>query len=215
LEVWNNLSEFKIRIHRNWQIAFYALLPQFMALEPPAQIRAIWDDLLDQGRHVVALGGVDAHTLQRNIGPVKVTAFPYSYHFRTIRNHILLESKLSGDLQQDEHEIMQALRLGHTFICNDRVHSGNGFRFILTDAQSQFNMGDTVAFRKGQRLVADLPAPAECRLLCNGKNIDQSRISGEHFWEISHPGIYRLECYRYQLGKNRGWIFSNPITVTP
>ncbi len=215
LELWNNLSELKIRVGKAWQLVLYALLPQFMALEPPAQIRALWDDLLTSGQRVVALGGVDAHTLPQRIGPVKLNVFPYRYHFRTIRNHILLESGLSGDLREDERALMQALRQAHAFICNDMVHSGNGFRFYLDAGEKQIEMGDSFVFREGLALVADIPAAAECRLIRNGKTIDCARIHGRHCWQVAQPGVYRLECYRRFLGKKRGWIFSNPIALIP
>jgi hypothetical protein len=215
LELWNNLSELKIRVGKAWQLALYALLPQFMALEPPAQIRAIWDDFLANGQRVVALGGVDAHTLPQHFGPIQINVFPYRYHFRTIRNHVLLESELSGNAQEDERAIMQALREGHAFISNDMVHSANGFRFCLDTGEKQVEMGGSSVFRGGLALAADIPAAAECRLLCNGKIIDRAHIHGRHRWPVAQPGVYRLECYRRFLGRKRGWIFSNAIAVTP
>ena len=50
LEIWNNLSELKVRARNNLQVVLFALFPQFMALEPPVQIRAIWDRLLNEDR---------------------------------------------------------------------------------------------------------------------------------------------------------------------
>lgn len=215
LELWNNLSEFKIRIRRKWQIAFFAIFPNFMALEPPAQIRAIWDNLLCEGQHPVALGGVDAHTLPQKFGPFQIDVFPYSYHFRTIRNHVLLESGLSGNLSEDERAVMAALRSGRLFIAYDLVHPAKGFRFFLNDGEKQVEMGEATPFKPGQKITVNLPAAADCRLIHNGKAIDQRRFKGAFSWEVTEPGYYRLECYRRFLGEIRGWIFSNPLFVSP
>lgn len=215
LELWNNLSELKIRAKKNWQLALFALFPRCMAQEAPTQIRAIWDRLLAEGQHAVALGGVDAHTLPQHLGPFRIEVFPYSYHFRTIRNHLLLESALTGDLAQDERAIMRALRLGHSFICYDLIKPGKGFRFQLTDGRQLTQMGDAIKFTQEQKLVTFIPGKAECRLIRDGKVIERSITSGEFIYNIDQPGIYRLECYRRYLGKKRGWIFSNPIYVNP
>ena len=63
LELWNNLSEFKIRVRSILAAVFYSFFPAFLAKEPPFQIRQIWDALLADGKKVVAIGGSDAHTL--------------------------------------------------------------------------------------------------------------------------------------------------------
>ncbi len=215
LELWNNLSELKIVVRRKWQIALYALFPDSMAEEPPAQIRAIWDRLLTEGQHAVALGGVDAHTLPQYIGPFRLDVFPYRYHFRTIRNHVLLESELSGNLKKDERAIMDALRRGHTFISYDLVHPGNGFQFFLTDGREQTTMGESMKFSSGQQIVARLPAKAHCRLIRDGEIIERFTAEGKFTHTIDQAGVYRLECYRRYLGKMRGWLFSNPIYVNP
>jgi hypothetical protein len=58
-----------------------------------------------------------------------------------------------------------------------------------------------------------LPAAGDCRLLLNGKIIKRwtQQQAGTHI--TTEPGVYRVEVYRKFLGKNRGWIFSNPIFV--
>jgi len=72
-------------------------------------------------------------------------------------------------------------------------------------------MGKKGKLTSGQKLTAHLPGPAECRLILNGNAIDSREIKREYSWPVQKSGVYRLECYRSYLGKNRGWIFSNPI----
>ena len=213
LEIWNNLSELKVRAKHNWQVVLYALLPQFMALEPPAQIRAIWDRLLNEGQNILALGGVDAHTFRFHFGPFKLEVFPYKYHFRSIRTHILLEEKLCGEAAKDSQAVIDALGKGRAFVGYDLPRSTRGFRFYCACADGQLEMGEHGKLASGQQLKTKLPAPAECRLIRNGEVIDIRKVSQDYVWPVTQPGIYRLECYRRYLGKERGWIFSNPIWI--
>jgi hypothetical protein len=214
LELWNNLSELKIRVKKNWQVPFYALFPQFMALEPPAQIRTIWDNLLKQGHNTLAIGGVDAHTFRFHFGPFKLEVFPYSYHFRSIHTHILLERELSGDAGVDSQAVIDALRRGRVFIGYDLAHLTHGFHFSAASDRGQLEMGEHGDLEPNQQLTVELPAPAECRLFCNGEMIDSRKVTRQYSWAVKHAGVYRLECYRRYLGRKRGWIFSNPIWIS-
>ncbi|MDK2981253.1 MAG: hypothetical protein PWQ55_1600 [Chloroflexota bacterium] len=213
LEIWNNLSELKIRVRHNWQAAFYALFPRFMALEPPAQIRAIWDRLLKDDQTTYALGGVDAHTFRFHFGPLTLEVFPYKYHFRSIHTHILLDEALSGDAAADSRAIIQALGRGHAFVGYDLPYPTRGFRFYATGEDGQILMGDRGKITAGQQLAVHLPAPAECRLIRNGEVLDARKVRTDYAWPVTQPGVYRLECYRRYLGRQRGWIFSNPIWI--
>lgn len=213
-ELWNNLSEFKIRAKTKWEVGFFALFPEFMAYEPPIQIRKIWDEYLKKGEKKAVIGGADAHQLVKHIGPFTKIAFPYSYHFKTIRNHMLVRSELSGNVKKDEKMIMTALKEGHLFIANDMVKPARGFDFHLEDSGKVTGMGDSIALKKDQVLHTRLPYPAECRLICDSDVLDTRWIESKHSWRIEKPGAYRLECYRKFLGLKRGWIFSNPIYIT-
>ena len=214
LELWNNLSELKVRVKNNFQVVLFALFPQFMALEPPGQIRAIWDRLLSEGQKTYALGGVDAHTFRFHFGPIKLEVFPYRYHFRSIRTHILLDEVLSGDAEQDSQAIIRALGQGRAFIGYDLPKPTRGFRFFAASGNSQVEMGERGKLEPEQQLNVDLPAPAECRLIRDGELLDTRKVAQGFSWALTQPGVYRLECYRRFLGKKRGWIFSNPIWIS-
>ena len=214
LELWNNLSEFKIRAKKIWHPLFFAFFPKFMAYEAPIQIRNIWDSFLQKGERMVAIAGVDAHQLSYHVGPFTKEVFPYSYHFKTIRNHLLIPSELCGEIRKDRKVVVDAMRDGHLFIANDMVKPAKGFEFYLESAGKNVIMGDSVPFESGQELTVRLPYPAKCRLIRDGGILDERKIESSHAWKIDKPGAYRLECYRRYLGLKRGWIFSNPVYVT-
>ena len=214
LEIWNNLSELKVRVKNNFQIVLFALFPQFMALEPPMRIRAIWDRLLNEGQKTFALGGVDAHTFRFHFGPFKLEVFPYKYHFRSIRTHILLDENLSGIAEKDSLAILNALGQGRAFVAYDLPRPTQGFRFFASAGNGRVEMGESGKLEHEQHLIIDLPAPAECRLIRNGELLDSRKVSQGYSWAVTQPGVYRVECYRRYLGRKRGWIFSNPIWIT-
>jgi len=213
LELWNNLSEFKVRVRGILSAVFFGFIPAFLAKEPPIQIRKIWDALLAGGKKIVAIGGSDAHTLKYKFGPFRKTVFPYSYHFKTINTHILIESKLTGDMKKDSEMILNALRKGNVFVANDRIMPGKGFRFSVEKSGKAWGMGDEVDFSEGQVLTASLPAEAECVLFKDGIPVLRTLKCRQISYPVNAPGCYRLECYRRFLFERRGWLFSNPIYV--
>jgi len=213
LELWNNLSEFKIRVNNFLQAAFYAFFPAYLAKEPPFQIRKIWDLLLAEGKKVVAIGGTDAHTLVYHFGPFSKTVFPYSYHFKTINTHILVENRLTGDAKMDSKQILAALKKGNAFIANDSVKSARGFRFYATVNEKSYPMGEAVPFKDNMILTAEIPANADFILLKNGNPVLNKQKCQFITYNVETPGWYRIECYRNYLLERRGWIFSNPIYI--
>ena len=214
LELWNNLSELKVRTKSTIQAVFYVFFPNFMALEPPRQIRAIWDSLLTKGEKVVAIGGADAHNLIYHVGPFSKEIFTYSYHFQTVNNHVLTNTDFSGGFEIDKKNILDAMHKGHLFVANDMVKAATGFRCNLKAGNEIHQMGSQTPFKPGQEIIAELPYPAECRLIHNGLLIDQRKAERRYTWDVTESGVYRLECYRRYLGRQRGWIFSNPFYIT-
>jgi hypothetical protein len=209
LELWNNLSEFKVRVSKVYQAIFYVFFPAFLAKEPPTKIRNIWDSLLYEGKRIVAIGGADAHMLEYHFGPLKKIVFPYTYHFRTINTHVLLEKELNGDVRKDSQLILSALKKGHAFVANDSINPARGFRFYAVSKENSYMMGDEIAFQEDLILTAELPVEAECTLLKDGKQVFHKQKSRSLTYSVDAPGCYRIECYRRYLFERRGWIFSN------
>lgn len=213
IELWNGSSELKVRVKKKIAAYFYAFFPHFLPLSPPEKTMRIWDNLLKKGSKIVAIGGSDAHATHFSAGPLKRVVFPYRYHFKTINNHILLGSMLSGDDSKDQESIFSALREGRSFIANDLIKSSEGFRFHININNHQILMGESHRFEKKMKIRVILPHSANCIILKDGN--EYNRIFGKKDITavVPSPGIYRVECYRRFLGRRRGWIFSNPIYI--
>jgi hypothetical protein len=213
IELWNQFSELKNVANSYLDGLFYAFFPQFIAHGPLSQTIQIWDRLLESGDRVVAVGGSDAHALQKHLGPIHRTVFPYSFHFRGVNNHLITPQGLTGDLPVDRRMILEAIRQGNLFIGYDYPAPTSGFRFIANGKDKSVSMGDSIELAGGITFQIKLPEPVECRLMKNGKLF--KRWENQEFCTqmTNQPGVYRVECYITYLGKKRGWIYSNPIYV--
>jgi hypothetical protein len=215
LELWNGLSELKSVAHSTLQAYFMAFFPQFIAHGPLPETLAKWDELTTSGSHIVAVGGSDAHELKMHAGPIHRDIFPYEFHFRCINNHLLVDEPLTGDLEHDRQMVINSLREGHTYIGYDLPASTKGFRFSAQGMEQNAIMGDSIRVIHSITLQIKLPFVAECRLLRDGIPVQIWRDRQVCSLITSEPGVYRVEVYLPYLGKNRGWIFSNPIYVLP
>ncbi|GAB4496910.1 MAG: hypothetical protein OHK0052_07580 [Anaerolineales bacterium] len=211
IELWNGLSEIKARIGNRLQSFWYALNPARVARGPEAATLKKWDDLLREGRRVVAIGGSDAHALHMHAGPIKRTVFPYEFHFRAINTHIFTPEPFTGDYAHDRRLLLDALQRGHAFIGYDLPAPTRGFQFKAQGKNQSAWMGDEIATNGGVTLQIRLPFAAECRLLRDGDVVKQWDKQDTCTHITSEAGAYRVEAYLPYLGRRRGWIFSNPI----
>jgi hypothetical protein len=213
LELWNGLSEIKVRGKSFLHILFYVYFPQFLTLQPPPVTVNKWDELLNSGNKVVAIGGSDAHALHVSAGPLHRVVYPYEFHFQTINTHLLTPSPLTGDLAVDKKMIYEAFAAGHCFVACDLHYPARGFRFTALAREQNAVMGDEIPAVGGVTLKIKLPQIAECRLLKDGKVIQTWKKTETCTHITTEPGVYRVEVWRNALGRLRGWIFSNPIYV--
>jgi hypothetical protein len=214
IELWNGFSEFKSLLKSKLHAIFYAYAPRLIPHEPfPAALEK-WDDLISQGRRVVAIGGSDAHALHLRLGPLRRTVFPYEYHFGTINTHLLLSSPLSGDAKEDRRLVLDALAKGHAFIGNDLPASTRGFRFSAQGKGRTAQMGEELPAFGGVTLQVRLPRTGTCRLIKDGHVIQNWQDRETYVHITTQPGAYRVEAYTKYWGRKRGWIFSNPIYLT-
>lgn len=213
LEVWNALSELKIRSRTILHVLFYVFNPRQLALMPHPQVLAKWDALLSEGRRVAAVGGSDAHAIPVGLGPIRRVVYPYEFHFRAINTHVLTSEPLSGDLSSDRRLLTAALRRGSSFVGYDLPAPTRGFRFTAQGQKGSAGMGDEISLGDGVTLQIRLPQPTECRLVHNGQVLKTWRNHPTCTYIANAPGAYRVEAYIPYLGRRRGWIFSNPIYV--
>ena len=211
IELWNGLSELKTVIPTRLHAIFHALFPQFVAHGPEDATISKWDDMLNQGRRLVAIGGSDAHALHMRMGPLSRVIFPYTFHFRAINTHVLLPHPLEGDAGSDRRLIYDAMARGNCFVGYDLPASTRGFRFTAQGRDRRAVMGDEIRAVDGVTLQASLPHPAEIRLVKDGGLLRTWRGHQALTHITTAPGVYRIEAYRTYLGVRRAWISSNPI----
>jgi hypothetical protein len=213
IELWNAMSEFKSLLRSKLHALAYAYSPDRIARGPSSESLAKWDELLLSGRRVVAIGGTDAHAFPGKMGPVKRIIFPYSFHFRTLNTHLLVQEPLSGDLHQDQSLVYDALQAGRAFIGYDLPAPTQGFNFTAQGKDKQAWMGDEISAENGVTLQIRLPRRAECQLLNNGEVVKSWRQRETCTYITSETGVYRVEVFIPYRGRRRGWIYSNPIYV--
>lgn len=213
IEIWNHLSELK-NVSGNWiSLLFNVLFPHQYAKGPhPLSIKK-WDELLSSNHRVVAVGGSDAHSLVMKKWSLKRLVFPYLFHFRSINNHLILPTKLSGNYLFDRKLILEAFRRGNSFIGYDLPASTRGFRFYAQGKNETATMGDEICLENAVTLQIRLPEPVECRLIHNGKTIQTWFDQDICTYITKEPGYYRVECFIHYLGRKRAWIISNPIFI--
>ncbi len=206
------MSEFKARVQSRLAGLFYGLNPDLAITGPFPHTLRLWDQLLAQGRRVVAIGGADAHGNSHSLGPITRVIFPYEDLFGYVNTHILIPGTLTRDLATDKAAIYEALGSGHCFIGYDGLGSTRGFRFYARSGSQAVTMGDELKREAALIFHVETPGPGDIRLLCDGKIV--ARTHGQRL-DLTNavPGIYRVEVYRRYRLRQRGWIFSNPIYV--
>ena len=213
IELWNGFSEFKTRLKNIPAALWYAYLPRLIARGPIPETLAIWDQLTNTGKQVVAVGGSDAHAMHTNLGPLKRILFPYRFHFMSVNTHLLLPTELTGEFEVDRGLILEALRAGHAFVGYDLPFPTTGFRFTANSGEERAIMGDEIPFQEGTTLKIKNPLPGECILIRNGEPIKKWRNRTRCKFNVKREGNYRVEVFLPYRGRRRGWIYSNPIYI--
>ncbi len=211
IELWNYLSEFRGYASSLLRALLIAKAPFLLTTGPLPETLERWDQLSRQ-RPIVALGGSDAHAFSVRLGPWTLTILPYEFCFRSVNTHILVPEPFVGDVERDRALVLGALRQGHCWVGYDWPAMTTGFRFQAHQSSASAIMGDTLPAGERTSLEVQLPRPGSIRLLRNGQTIASAHSHQLHF-ASEQPGVYRVEVYRRAWGRQRGWIFSNPIYV--
>jgi hypothetical protein len=220
IELWNTMSEFKSALRTMAHALLYAHVPSLAISGPYPETLHRWDELV-RVRPVSALGGSDAHGRTYRWGPLSRVVLPYDLLFRCVNTHLLCQRPLAGpssveysesNLEADKAIVYDALRAGHSFLGYERPGAIAGFAFWARSGDAEAIPGETLQVEGAVELRATAPGRARLRLLRDGQVIAQTY--GDRLALIAHrPGVYRVEAYRTYAGRERGWIFSNPIYV--
>lgn len=213
IELWNHLSHLKY-ILTSWpRSIFNVFLPYFFARNPDPATLQKWDELLESGRRVAAIGGSDAHALHYRLGPIQKTIFPYDFHFRAMNTHLLMPRPLGNDSNADIRLVLEALGRGRGFVAYDLIGPARGFRFNAQGREGEAVMGDEIPLAGGVTLQVKLPVTAEISLWRNGRKVRAWKRAERCTYTVTEAGAYRVEVHKMYLGARRGWIFSNPIYI--
>ncbi len=211
LELWNYMSAIKTLLPDLLTGLRTIYDPAGAMIGPDVEILALWDDLLRQGQRVPVIGSADAHGSTIRRGPLRKTIYPYDFLFRCVNTHVLLEQPLSGDWLADGTALYGALAAGHTFVGYGLPGDPRGFRFeAVRDGAVIATMGDQVMLKAGDTLRVNTPAEARLRLIHEGQTVAE-QIGQTLTYTVNAPGAYRAEAWKRYRGRERGWIFSNPI----
>lgn len=130
---------------------------------------------------------------------------PYPVSLGYVSTHILAR-------ERSERSLRDALAKGRTYIAFDWIADATGTAFLLKSGSKTYTLGDTVQFKPGMKLQAEVPLNGFMRLMKDGKEIKQS-IGRRLDFEVHGAGIYRLEVYLPLGGELRGWIFTGAIRI--
>lgn len=210
LEIWNYMSEFKARVPNKLLGLWYAYKPHLAIRGPFKATLNVWDQLLASGRHITGLGNADAHATPMSAGPLRRVVFPYTYLFRCVNTHLLLDDGLTGQVEHDRHSIYAALAKGRAWVGYDLIGATRGFRFVARSASESADIGQEIRRVGAVNFEVDVPLPATIQVIKAGRGpiVRVKNKRGLRFTSVE-AGAYRVEAYRH----GRGWIFSNPIYV--
>jgi hypothetical protein len=164
---------------------------------------------------VAVLGGSDAHGQTYSAGPLRRVVFPSAYLFRAVNTHLLLEQPLSAEFARDRASVLDALRLGRGWVGYDLSAPTRHFRMWANAEGRTLQMGEAGRLPKGgAQILASLPRAAHLKLVRAGQAVVWEGNGDRVDFRATLPGAYRLEAWRLFRGRERGWIFSNPIYLT-
>lgn len=209
IELWNYMSEFKGRIPNRFMAIWYAYHPQRLIRGPFKQTLELWDYLLAQGQRVAAIGSADAHGATYTLGPLTRTLFSYEYLFGCINIHMLLDTPLRRNLENDKKSIYHALSLGRCWIGYDLLGDTRGFHFSARSMANSAGIGQELKRAAATTFEVHTPARASIRLIRADRGVIASSNGRSLKYVSADAGVYRVEVLR----GGRGWIYTNPIYV--
>jgi predicted metal-dependent phosphoesterase TrpH len=170
-----------------------------------------WDRICER-RRFVAIGGLDAHQHGIRVRGRLWSPMPNARYFGILSTYVSLHEEPRGGEHgaADLELVYDALREGRCYISVDAIAPGRGFRFWADGAEGKRAiMGEE--HPAGQWTLRTLfPGRARIVLRRNGEQIAEADGSSlEH--AVSEPGAYRVEAHRNWRGRERPWIYSNPI----
>ena len=157
-------------------------------------------DRMTAGARVAMLAGMGAPD-NLNVLGAKVGTLPQLFLFCT--THLIAR-------ERDLAPIIEALRLGHSYVSFDYLGYVGAFAFFARVGETTTMMGDEVRLATGLTLKTELPASADRIVMYqNGAEVASADNASTLEFVPKSPGAYRIEAYR----SDKMWILSNPVYV--
>ncbi len=195
-------------------VGLYELNPRYallQSLNPPDEALRRWDEVLAR-RDAVGIAGADAHSRLPITKTLRLRFPSYESVFSLVRDHLLLERPLSGDVEADRTAVLDALRRGRFYVGLDALAPADGFSFTVeSEAGRRWTMGEGLPPLAGARVRAGGRVPKGTRLVLrkDGKPLAESVESLDV--PLAGSGIYRVEAR--VPGWRVPWVVTNPIAV--
>jgi hypothetical protein len=211
IELWSFVTDTAERLGSIPEAIRFVARPLDVLDHPPDANVAGWDRLCAL-RPTVAIGGLDAHQIGVRVRDrVPLRLMSYARSFRQLRTHVLIEEMPTRDLAHDRDQVFTALRSGRCYIAVDALAPTRGFSF-WAENEDGLTLPMGTADRAGDwRLRAQLPRPAEIRLIRDGHEIKRESGTELEYKTAGEPGVYRVTAILEHRGRDRTWIISNPI----
>ena len=134
---------------------------------------------------------------------------PYERSFGHVSTHLLMR-----DLTREE--VWDALKSGRAYVSLEWLANPEGFWFDAHRGEERWPMGSQISHDSQEEQPLELssaaPLPVLFKLLRNGQVIQEHRGRSLNY-QVTAPGVYRVEAWLLVAGELKPWIFSNPIYV--
>lgn len=208
-----------------WTLVTYPFNPKLafarLFAESSDEEISLWDQL-NRSRKVIGFGGSAAEARVRFLG-ADYEIPSYQTLFSIMRNHILLTSELTGNLETDKPKVVAALAQGQSYMSFDLLANPKGFNaYMINGKKKIYPLGSEFHAEKDLELVVQLPSkpkvPFQVLVYKDGERILTS-TSPLTTLPIREAGSYRIMVrLRVFLPIPDGkkwipWIYTNPIRV--
>jgi hypothetical protein len=126
----------------------------------------------------------------------------------------MIDAELTGDFKKDKKLVLGAIGKGSSFVAYDLPAPARGFSFRIEGDEGTGKLGGSMTMQRSAIAHIKLPFPTGTRLIHNGEIVYRCDNNDTISFPVTEPGAYRVECYIPFLGRQRGWIFSNPIFIS-
>ncbi len=172
---------------------------------PPARHLRAWD-ALSARRRLPAIGGLDGHQPGVRVRGRVRSPLTHERTFDLLRTHLLCRAPLTGDVEADRRNLLDALSSGSAWLACPHVAPAEGARYWVQNAD-----GATVAMGADApagdwTLHVRLPRPADVRVLRDGAVVAESAGDALEL-RVTEAGVMRVEA---RVG-GRLWLLSNPV----